>query len=120
MPFHILPKDFRNSVIIKYNKNFYNLKEIFDLKCCFVQLSAQLAINQLNQTDKNYQKKLSEFTLVKQTAENDIYTDILNFINDPTLSRSNIKKSIMLWLFCTKTQRKYSSKYNQILQAITK
>lgn len=120
MPFHILPKDFREAVIIKHKNKFYNLKEIFDLKCCFVQLSAQLAIDKLNISDKNYYKKLNEFTLVKQTAENDIYTDILNTIDNPDLTRLDIKKSIMLWLFSTNLQRKFSSKSNIILQSITK
>ena len=55
----------------------------------------------------------------KELAENDIYTDILNTVKPeyPGLSRTDIKKHIMAWLFSTNTQRKHSN--NQIIQAIS-
>lgn len=39
-----MPKAFRDCILFKAPNGFsYNLKELFDLKCCFVQLSADIA-----------------------------------------------------------------------------
>lgn len=99
MPFHTLPKEFRDCIKIEVNNKSYSIKELFDLKCCFVQLSAELAKLQLDPFHPKYNELINEFNLVKQTAEQDIYTDILLHLNIPELSRKDIKKHIMLWLF---------------------
>lgn len=99
MPFHTLPKEFRDCIKIQAQNKFYSIKELFDLKCCFVQLSAELAKSQLDHFHPNYTKLINEFNQVKQTAEQDIYTDILLHLNIPELTRKDIKKHIMLWLF---------------------
>lgn len=106
MPFQTVPKDFRKCIKIQApNNKFYTIKELFDLKCCFVQLSAELAKN--STTDENL---IKEFNLVKETAKNDIYTDILNYINKNKLTRNDIKKYIMFWLFSRDYQRNICKK----------
>lgn len=115
MPFHNLPKEFRKAVKININNKYYDLKEVYDIKCCFVQLSALLAINQLDPNDINYNIKLEQFNNVKYLANNDIYTEILNYINDKNLTRTDIKKYIMFWLFSRDYQRTNVSKSNIII-----
>jgi hypothetical protein len=123
MPFHNLPKEFRSCIKYTIRNQSFKIVEYFDLTCCFVQLSALLAQAKLQkETQKDsseYQKKLTEYKQVKELAENDIYTDILNTVKPeyPGLSRTDIKKHIMAWLFSTNTQRKHSN--NQIIQAIS-
>jgi len=118
MPFHMLPKEFRKAIKIEINNKFYNIKEIFDLKCCFVQLSALIALSQLQPDDKFYKEKLLEFTKVKQQAKNDIYSDILLYINNNKLTRLDIKKQIMFWLFSKEHQRINVSKTNIVINGI--
>lgn len=115
MPFHNLPKSFREAVKINVNNKFYSLKEVFDLKCCFIQLSALLAIKKLNKTNKLYSQQLNELNELKQLAERDIYTDILKYINDNNLTRIDIKKNIMFWLFSRDYQRSNVSRSNIII-----
>lgn len=117
MPFQTLPKDFRDCLKIKApNNKFYSIKELFDLKCCFVQLSTEIAKQQLDPLNPDYDQLYNEFELVRQTAEADIYTAILNYINNPELTRLDIKKHIMLWLFSRNSQRQHIN--NPIVQAI--
>lgn len=118
MPFHTFPKEFRKAIKIQINNKFYDIKEIFDLKCCFVQLSALIALSQLQLDDPLYKEKLIEYTKVKLQAKNDIYTDILNFVKNKTLTRLDIKKHIMFWLFSKKYQRINVNKTNLIIKSI--
>lgn len=117
MPFQNLPKEFRDCIVYKLNNTRYYIKELFDMKCCFVQLSANLAIKQLDPNNPNYTQLKSEYTRVLETAKSDIYTDILNTINKPNLTRNDIKAKIMLWLFSTHNQRKNIQ--DPVIQAIT-
>lgn len=117
MPFQNLPKDFRDCILYNLNNKKYYIKELFDMKCCFVQLAANLALEQLNPAQPNYSQLKQEFTKVLETAKSDIYTDILNTLNKPELSRSDVKAKIMLWLFSTNSQRKHNS--DQVVQAIS-
>lgn len=88
------------------------------MKCCFVQLSAELAKSKINPKNPKRKQLINEFNLVKQTAEQDIYTDILNYINNPDLTRNSIKKHIMFWLFSKNSQRQHID--NPVIKAITK
>lgn len=87
MPFQNLPKDFRDCIKYKYKNSFYEIYEIFDMKCCFVQLAANIALEQTLKYNPNNTNLINEFNNVINTAKNDIYTDILNFINNSKLSR---------------------------------
>lgn len=60
--------------------------------------------NGLKESDPKYQ----EFVRVKELAKQDIYTDILNYINNPELTRTDIKKHIMPWLFSKDTERRHN------------
>jgi hypothetical protein len=117
MPFQNLPKDFRDCILYNLNNKKFYIKELFDMKCCFVQLSANLALEQLDTNNPNYNQLKSEFTRVLETAKSDIYTDILNTINKPELTRNDIKAKIMLWLFSTHNQRKNIQ--DPVIQSIT-
>jgi hypothetical protein len=117
MPFQNLPKDFRDCILYNLNNKKYYIKELFDMKCCFVQLSANLAIQQLNPNNPEYNQLKQEYTRVLNTAKSDIYTDILNTINKPELTRNDIKAKIMLWLFSTNNQRQNIN--DPVIQAIT-
>lgn len=120
MPFQNFPKFIRHTIkyFDKLTNKHYFLEEIFDMKCCFVQLSAELAKLSINLNTQNFNNLINEFNNVKLTAQNDIYTDILNFHNDPELSRDQIKKNIMFWLFSTNFQRKHLK--SNVNQSITK
>jgi hypothetical protein len=118
MPFHTLPKDFRHCLrYVNKKGQKIKIKELFDLKCCFVQLAALLAQNGLDKNDPHYERKLEQFKAVKELAENDIYTDIKNTIGKTELTRDKIKKHIMEWLFSTSTQRTHST--NPVIKQIT-
>lgn len=117
LPLHNMPKEFRACIKFQAPDNkFYNIKELFDLKCCFVQLSADIAKNQVDPNDPNKNQLINEFTRVKELAKKDIYTDILKHLNNPKLTRNDIKQHIMAWLFSTKAQR--INNKNVVVQSI--
>lgn len=106
MPLQNIPKEFRKC--IKYKDE--NLVELFDIKCCFVQLAGLLAFSRSLINKDEYIKLIN-------AANHDIYSEILIFINDKNLTRNNIKEQILGWLFCTNIQREYNK--NKVVQGIS-
>lgn len=101
MPLHSLKSCFRKCV--RFGQNNEKIKEIFDIKCCFVQISARLAFKSA-QTIEEKHEILNLLTNIKS----DIYTDILNY-SESNLSRQQIKKQILAWLFENRLQRIFNT-----------
>ena len=95
MPFHYMSKEFRSALRF----NGLKLKEIYDIKCCFVQLSARLFKHQTEYKE--------EADLLLNLANNDIYSEIANKMN---ISRKDAKTNIMQFLFSTPYTRNLENK----------
>lgn len=92
MPFHYMSKEFRSALRL----NNLKLKEIYDMKCCFVQLAARLF---KSQTNNNY-----EADILLNLANNDIYSEIASKMS---ITREDAKTNIMQFLFRTPFDREH-------------
>ena len=110
MPLQCIPSIFREC--IKYGNNKESIIELFDMKCCFIQLAGRLALSKEIDIFKR-----NEYIELIKLAKIDIYTKILNFINNKELTRNDIKNQIMQWLFCTNNQRLHNK--NKVFHEIS-
>lgn len=98
MPFQSIPKIFRDSIRIGNDNKLF---ELFDIDCCFVNLSAKI----LKDTSNNA-NLITECNEIIELTTNDIYSKIINFGNG-IYTRDNIKKYVMRWLFSNPKDRGY-------------
>lgn len=110
MPLHYLPSIFRSKIYYEEENNI--LKELFDIKCCFIQLAGYIALKGNMKIDQ-----VIEYKRLIKLAKEDIYKDIIEkkLLRD-IITRKEIKSRVMVWLFATKTQRKYAK--DKIVNAI--
>lgn len=101
MPLHTLKSKYRECV--RFGENNEEIEQIYDIKCCFVQLSARLALKDA----KTNEQKTEIFSLLSN-IKNDIYSDILKY-SETDLNRQQIKKQILAWLFENKLQRIFNT-----------
>lgn len=101
MPLHTLKSKYRECV--RFGQNNEEIEQIFDIKCCFVQLSARLALKDA----KTVEQKTEIFSLLSN-IKNDIYSDILKY-SESNLTRQEIKKQILAWLFENRLQRIFNA-----------
>lgn len=101
MPLHCLKSKFRPCV--RFGQSNEQIEQLFDIKCCFVQISAHLALN-----DAKTSEQKNEILLLLHNIKNDIYTDILKY-SESSLSRQQIKKQILAWLFENRLQRIFNT-----------
>lgn len=100
MPLHYMSKEFRSALRFKGHK----LKEIYDVKCCFVQLAARLFKYQTQYT--------SDADILLELANNDIYLEIAKTMN---ITRADAKTNMMQFLFTTAYNRKLTSNKNYMV-----
>lgn len=104
MPFQSLSSKYRDCIRIgQYNSK---IVELYDIKCCFVQLSVLLA---LEKTDIRDERTRVEYYRLLNLVRNDIYSDILKFTRNKSLTRKDIKVRMLSWLFETQHQRTHSN-----------
>lgn len=98
MPFQSIPKFLRSAIRIGNNQKIY---ELFDINCCFVNLSAKII---KNCTDN--QKLIEECKKIIELTTKDIYSKIIENTNS-SFTRNDIKKYVMRWLFSNHRDRCY-------------
>ena len=99
MPFQYLRSDFRQCIRIG---NDEEIIEAYDIKCCFVFLSAKLFLS------RNYSNELNtECEKIIKLCDKDIYSEILKYNQMPNRkeARKNIKLNVMKWLFSNRRDR---------------
>lgn len=108
MPFQLINKNFRSAIRIGNNEKIY---ELFDIKCCFINLSAKI-IQKNNDNNKNLIKECKK--IIKLT-KNDIYKNIIEWNINKNITREKIKKYIMMWIFSNKKERHFFKlKYEEV------
>lgn len=110
MPLQHISHEFREC--LRFGEKKEKIIELFDIKCCFVQLAGRLALS--TETNKI---KCNEYKSLINLAKSDIYNEILLFLKNKNLTRNDIKSHIMEWLFSTNIQRTYNT--NEILKGIS-
>jgi hypothetical protein len=101
LPFHYIPSEYRKCIRIGNNEKLF---ETFDIKCCFVFLSAQIIKNETNDVDlKEECNKIIELT------RNDIYKEILEYngLSCTNSKRAKLKSLVMKWLFSNLQDRRF-------------
>lgn len=100
LPFHYIPSEYRKCIRIGNNEK---LIEAFDIKCCFVFLSAKIIKNETTDIDlKNECNEIIELT------RSDIYKEILEYngLCCTNNKRIKLKSLVMKWLFSNLQDRR--------------
>lgn len=111
MPFQLIQKEFRSAIRIGNNEEIF---ELFDIHCCFINLSAKI----IKENNINNKKLKYECEKIIELTNKDIYQDIINWysemeIND--ITREKIKKNIMMWVFSNRKERNFfKSKFKEV------
>lgn len=90
LPFHYMSKEYRSALRL----DNYKLREIYDIKCCFLYLSCNIF--------KKQTKNIKQADELLRLIKDDIYLKIGNIIN---LDRNIVKTYIMKFLFTRHDER---------------
>ena len=111
MPFQLINKNFRKAIRIGNNEKLY---ELFDIHCCFVNLSANI----IQKNNKDNKELINECKNIIKLTNNDLYKKIIEWNNKKDITRNKIKKYVMMWIFSNKQERSFFKSKNEELQII--
>lgn len=111
MPFQLINKEFRKAIRIGNDEKLF---ELFDVHCCFINLSAKIIIK----NNANNNKLVNECKNIIELTNKDLYENIIDWNENKNTTRNKIKKNVMMWIFSNKRERNFFKSKNEEIQII--